>query len=56
MPSFHWLFTKRQMSIRTTKSGFLFIFRCFGRGTSVARRDHGSGLALSELSWGHCRS
>ena len=52
MPYFHWLFTKRQMSIRTADLFFL----CFGRGTSVARRDHGGGLALLESSRGYCRS
>ena len=34
---------------------YLF-FICFGRGTSVARRDHGGGLALSESSRCYCRS
>ena len=34
---------------------FLF-FICFGRGTSVARCDHGGSLALSESSRGYCRS
>ena len=63
MPCFHWLFTKRQMSIRTAEVRFFFFdfflftfFLCFGRGTSVARRDHGGGLALSESSRGYCRS
>ena len=35
---------------------FYFFFLCFGRGTSVARRGHGGGLALSESSRGYCRS
>ena len=30
------------------KSDLIIFFLCFGRGTSVARRDHGGGLALSE--------
>ena len=60
MPCFHWLFTKRQMSIRTAEVRpycffFLFFF-CFGRGTSVARRDHGDGLSLLESCRGYCRS
>ena len=54
---FHWLFTKRQMSIRTARSpAFYLFFLRFGRGTSVARRDHGGGLALLESSRGYCRS
>ena len=58
MPCFHWLFTKRQMSIRTAevRPYCLFFFLCFGRGTSVARRDHGGGLALPESCRGYCRS
>ena len=56
MPCFHWLFTKRQMSIRTAEVRLFIIFLCFGRGTSVARRDHGGGLALLESSRGYCRS
>ena len=60
MPCFHWLFTKRQMSIRTAEVWpfyfyFYFFCLCFGRGTSVVRRDHGGGLALSESSRGYCR-
>ena len=35
---------------------FYLFFLCFGRGMSVARRDHGGGLALLESSWGYCRS
>ena len=51
MPCFHWLYTKRQMSIRTAEVRlFIYFFLCFGRGTSVERRDHGGGLALSESS------
>ena len=34
----------------------IHFFLCFGRGTSIARRDHGGGLALSESSRGYCRS
>ena len=56
MPCFHWLFTKGQMSIRTAEVRPLLIFLCFGRGTSVARRDNGGGLALPELCRGYCRS
>ena len=45
------------MSIRTAEvQPFYFLFFCFGRGTSVACRDHGGGLALSESSRGYCRS
>ena len=51
MPCFHWLFTKRQMSIRTAEVRlFIYFVLFFGRGTSVARRDYGGGLALSESS------
>ena len=51
------VFTKRQMSIRTAEVRlFIYFFLCFGRGMSVARCDHGGGLALSESSWGYCRS
>ena len=32
------------------------LFYCFGRGTSVARRDQGGGLALPESCRGCCRS
>ena len=35
---------------------FIQIFLCFGRGTSVARRDHGGALALPESCRGYCRS
>ena len=35
---------------------FIYFFLCFGKGTSVARRDHGGGLALSESSRGYCPS
>ena len=34
----------------------LFFLFCFGRGTSVARRDQGAGLALPESCRGFCRS
>ena len=33
-----------------------FFFFCFGRGTSVTRRDQGGGLALPESCQGCCRS
>ena len=57
MPCFHWLFTKRQMSIRTAEvRPYYIFFLCFSRGTSVARRDHGGGLALPESCRGYCRS
>ena len=57
MPCFHWLFAKRQMSIKNGRIPAIFIFfLCFGRGMSVARRNHRGGLALSESSWGYCRS
>ena len=56
MPCFHWLFTKRQMSIRTVEARPYYFFLCFGRGTSVARRDHGGGLALPESCRGYCWS
>ena len=35
---------------------FEFLFYCFGRGTSVARRDQGGGLALPESGRDCCRS
>ena len=39
------------------KSGLIvFFFLCFGRGTSIAHRDHGGGLALPESCRGYCRS
>ena len=45
------------MSIRTAEVWlFIYFFLCFGRGTSVARRDHGGSLALLESSRGYCRS
>ena len=55
MPCFSLAVTKGQMSIKTAEVRpyyfilfiYLFIF-CFGRGTSVARRDQGGGLALPE--------
>ena len=34
----------------------IYIFLCFGRGTSVARYNHGGGLALLESCRGYCRS
>ena len=48
MPCFHWLFIKRQMSIRSAEVWPYCFFLCFGRGTSVAHHDHGGGLALPE--------
>ena len=56
MLCFHWLFTKGQMSIRTAEVRPYWIFFCFGGGTSVARRDHGGGLALLESCRGYCQS
>ena len=35
---------------------FYLFFLCFGRGTSIARHNHGGGLALLESSRGYCRS
>ena len=46
IPSFHWLYTKGQMSIRMAEVRPLLIFLCFGRGTSVARRNHGGGVTV----------
>ena len=56
MPCFYWLFTKRQMSIRMAEVRSYCFFLCFGRGMSIARCDHGGGLALSESCRGYCRS
>ena len=45
------------MSIRMAEvRPYCFFFLCFGRGTSLARRDHGGSLALSESCRGYCRS
>ena len=38
------------------RSPALLVFFCIGRGTSVARRDHGGGLALPESCRGYCWS
>ena len=46
--------TEGQMSIRTAKVR-PYIY-CFGRGTSIACRDQGGGLALPESCRGCCRS
>ena len=54
MPCFSLAVTEGQMSIRTAEvRPYCF---CFGRGTSVARRDQGGGLALPESRRGFCRS
>ena len=42
--------------ISTLNGSPYYIFLCFGRGTSVARRDHGGGWALSKSCRGYCRS
>ncbi len=55
MPCFHWLFTEGQLK-SCLISGFFFVFFCFGRGTNIARRDHGGGLALPESCRGYCQS
>ena len=49
MPCFSLAVTKGQLSIRTAgvRPYYFFLF-CFGRGTSVAHRDQGGGLALPE--------
>ena len=44
------------MSIRTAEVRPYLCLFCFGRGTSVARRDQGGGLALPESCRGFCRS
>ena len=46
MPCFSLAVTEGQMSIRTAEVR-PYVY-CFGRGTSVARRDQGGGLALPE--------
>ena len=56
IPCFHWLFTKRHVYKNGRSPAFYFFFLCFDRGTSVACRDHGGGLALLESSRGYCRS
>ena len=49
-----------QFSIRIKAKSVIkrwyFFFLCFGRGTSVARRDHWGDLTLSESCQGYCRS
>ena len=45
MTCFSLAVTEGQMSIRTAEVR-PYVY-CFGRGTSVARRDQGGGLALS---------
>ena len=55
MPCFSLAVTEGQMSIRTAEV-WPYYFYCFGRGTSVARRDQGVGLALPESCRGCCRS
>ena len=54
MPCFSLAVTEGQMSIRTAEVR-PYIY-CFGRGTSIARRDQGGGLALPESCWGCCWS
>ena len=57
MPCFSLAVTEGQMSIRTAEvQPYYFFLFCFGRGTSVARRDQGGGLALPESCRGFCRS
>ena len=55
MPCFSLAVTEGHMSIKNGRSPAL-LFYCFGRGTSVARRDQGGGLALPESCRGCCRS
>ena len=54
MPCFSLAVTEGQMSIKTAEVR-PYVY-CFGRGTSVARRDQGGGLALPESCRGFCRS
>ena len=56
MPCFSLTVTEGQMSIRTAEVRPYFKIFCFGRGTSVARRDQGGGLALPESCRGFCWS
>ena len=56
MPCFSLAVTEGQMSIRTAEVRPYQNFFCFGRGTSVARRDQGGGLALPESCQGFCQS
>ena len=60
MPCFSLAVTEWQMTIRTAEVRpycfFFVVFFCFGRGTSVARRDQGGGLTLPESCPGFCRS
>ena len=54
MPCFSLAVTEGQMSLRTAEvRPYCF---CFGRGTSVARRHQGGGLALPESCRGFSRS
>ena len=49
MACFSLAVNEGQMSIRTAEvQPYLKFFFCFGRGTSVAHRDQGGGLALPE--------
>ena len=48
MPCFSLAVTEGQMSIRTAEVRPYSNFFCFGRGTSVARRDQEGSLALPE--------
>ena len=56
MPCFSLAVAEGQMSKRTAEVRPYCFFFCFGRGTSVARRDQGGGLALPESCRGFCRS
>ena len=57
MPCFSLAVTEGQMSIRMAEVQpyYIFLF-CFGRGTSVAHRNQGGGLALPESCRGFCWS
>ncbi len=55
MPCFSLAVTEGQMSIRTAEVR-PYQFFSFGRGTRVARRDQGGGLALPKSCWGCCWS
>ena len=49
MSSFSLAVTEGKMSIRTAEVWpYCFFLFCFRKGTSVARRDQGGGLALPE--------
>ena len=46
MPCFSLAVTEGQISIR---NGFIYLFLCFGRGTSVARRDQGGRFGFARV-------